>query len=374
VRKIRVCVTGANGFIGKNLITRLLVLENVEVIKIVKDTPINSYNSLLEDIDIVYHLAGVNRPLDENEFIEGNVNTTKYILNALNFDQKPVKFIMTSSIQADKDNSYGKSKLIAEEYLLNFTSSNSISTIIYRLPGVFGKWCKPNYNSVVATFCHNVAHDIPIEINDQEHLLKLTYIDDVIEELLSWIKRKIEIKKCHYAKIPVEFNITLGKLAEKIQDFPLYRRNLCVPQFNNLLVKNLYSTYLSYLTQDKFSYPLELRSDERGELFEWIKSESFGQLFVSTTKPGVTRGNHYHHTKTEKFLVIKGVAEIKFRKIDSDEVIIYIVDGNKPTVLDIPPGYTHSISNISTTELITLFWANEIFDSENPDTYFLNVV
>ncbi len=374
MRKIRVCVTGANGFIGKNLITRLLVLENVEVIKIVKDTPINSYNSLLEDIDIVYHLAGVNRPLDENEFIEGNVNTTKYILNALNFDQKPVKFIMTSSIQADKDNSYGKSKLIAEEYLLNFTSSNSISTIIYRLPGVFGKWCKPNYNSVVATFCHNVAHDIPIEINDQEHLLKLTYIDDVIEELLSWIKRKIEIKKCHYAKIPVEFNITLGKLAEKIQDFPLYRRNLCVPQFNNLLVKNLYSTYLSYLTQDKFSYPLELRSDERGELFEWIKSESFGQLFVSTTKPGVTRGNHYHHTKTEKFLVIKGVAEIKFRKIDSDEVIIYIVDGNKPTVLDIPPGYTHSISNISTTELITLFWANEIFDSENPDTYFLNVV
>jgi UDP-2-acetamido-2,6-beta-L-arabino-hexul-4-ose reductase len=374
VRKIRVCVTGANGFIGKNLITRLLVLENVEVIKIVKDTPINSYNSLLEDIDIVYHLAGVNRPLDENEFIEGNVNTAKYILNALNFDQKPVKFIMTSSIQADKDNSYGKSKLIAEEYLLNFTSSNSISTIIYRLPGVFGKWCKPNYNSVVATFCHNVAHDIPIEINDQEHLLKLTYIDDVIEELLSWIKRKIEIKKCHYAKIPVEFNITLGKLAEKIQDFPLYRRNLCVPQFNNLLVKNLYSTYLSYLTQDKFSYPLELRSDERGELFEWIKSESFGQIFVSTTKPGVTRGNHYHHTKTEKFLVIKGVAEIKFRKIDSDEVIIYIVDGNKPTVLDIPPGYTHSISNISTTELITLFWANEIFDSENPDTYFLNVV
>ena len=374
MRKIRVCVTGANGFIGKNLITRLLVLENVEVIKIVKDTPINSYNSLLEDIDIVYHLAGVNRPLDENEFIEGNVNTAKYILNALNFDQKPVKFIMTSSIQADKDNSYGKSKLIAEEYLLNFTSSNSISTIIYRLPGVFGKWCKPNYNSVVATFCHNVAHDIPIEINDQEHLLKLTYIDDVIEELLSWIKRKIEIKKCHYAKIPVEFNITLGKLAEKIQDFPLYRRNLCVPQFNNLLVKNLYSTYLSYLTQDKFSYPLELRSDERGELFEWIKSESFGQIFVSTTKPGVTRGNHYHHTKTEKFLVIKGVAEIKFRKIDSDEVIIYIVDGNKPTVLDIPPGYTHSISNISTTELITLFWANEIFDSENPDTYFLNVV
>lgn len=374
MRKIKICVTGANGFIGKNLITRLQVLENVEVVRIVKDTPLNFYNSLLEDIDIIYHLAGVNRPLDEDEFIEGNFNTTRHILSALDLNQKPIKFIMTSSMQADKDNSYGRSKLIAEKYLLNFTSSSLISAIIYRFPGVFGKWCKPNYNSVVATFCHNVAHNIPLEISDPDHLLKLIYIDDVIEELISWINIKIDIKKSHYAKIPVEFNITLGKLAETIQDFPVYRQNLCVPQFNNLLVKNLYSTYLSYLMQDKFSYPLELRSDERGELFEWIKSESFGQIFVSTTKPGVTRGNHYHHTKTEKFLVIKGTAEIKFRKIDSDEVIIYIADGNKPTVLDIPPGYTHSISNISTTELITLFWANEIFDSENPDTYFLNVV
>lgn len=373
MERLKICVTGADGFIGKNLISHLSLLKNVEIRKIVRDTSDNMYAKLLDDIDIVYHLAGVNRPDREEAFVEDNVDFTMRLLEAINFS-KPVKLIVTSSTQVDLDNPYGRSKLASEKYIQKFAESNPLAATIYRLTGVFGKWCRPNYNSVVATFCYNIANALPIQIHDPSHPIRLVYIDDVVNELLSFVNAGSEENGCRYAAIPIEFNTTIGKLAEHIQSFVENRTTFFIPSIGNLFIKNLYSTFLSYLPRDKFSYQLCLKADNRGDLFEWLKSPDFGQVFVSVTKPGVIRGNHYHHTKTEKFLVIKGIGEIRFRKIDEQEIIIYRVNGEHPTVVDIPPGYTHSITNIDDSDMITLFWANEIFNPLKPDTYFLDVI
>ena len=373
MEKIKIAVTGANGFIGKNLLARLETNQDLELHRINKNISIGDLRVKLANIDIVYHLAGVNRPINEQDFVLGNVDFTNQVLSILKLSSKPVKLIVSSSTQVEIDNPYGKSKRTAEELIKLTVKDSLIEAIIYRLPGVFGKWSKPNHNTVVATFCNNVINNIPLEIRDSNYELSLVYIDDVIESFISNIYKEKNSENFHYVNIPIQFNTTLGELANIIGKFKDNRTTLYAPMVGNLLVKNLYSTYLSFMPSQSFSYPLELKSDHRGDLFEWIKSKDFGQIFISTTKPGITRGNHYHHTKTEKFLVIRGQAEIKFRKIDNEEIITYPVNGEKPTVVDIPPGYTHSITNTGTTELITLFWANEIFDMDRIDTYFLNV-
>lgn len=370
----KVVVTGANGFVGKNLLAHLNRIENLELQSITRETKPEEFSEILKDAELIYHLAGVNRPKNEEEFSIGNSGLTAQLLKTiedLQPEKKPV-FVITSSTQAEMDNPYGKSKLDAEELLSKSSDNGFVNAVIYRLPGVFGKWSKPNYNSVISTFCHNVANGKELEIRDPNYSFPVVYIDDVIAELLTWMSAK-DIEKLTRAKVRTEFEVSLGFLAETISSFPKNRENLRAPKVGDTLTKYLYSTYLSYLPKDKFSYPMKLNVDNRGDLFEWIKSEDFGQIFVSTTKPGITRGNHFHHTKTEKFLVIRGEAIIRFRKIDGTEIIEYPVNGKVPTVVDIPTGYTHNITNVGEEELITLFWANEIFDHDRPDTYFLTV-
>ncbi len=373
MEKINVCVTGANGFIGRNLLTHLRQIDDLDIRTITRETQVSEYRKILSGIDIVYHLAGVNRTLNQNEFRDGNEELTKTLLSGIKPGNKPVKFVLASSTQATLQNAYGMSKKAAEEAVETVTSKN-IHGIIYRLPGVFGKWCKPGYNSVVATFCHNTAHNLPLTINNPDHPLTLVYIDDVVREFVGLLYEEVAGKRIINGSIPVEFNINVGRLADIISGFPGSRKTLKIPGLDDKLVKYLYSTYLSYLPHDAFSYPLEVRTDDRGFLFEWMKHESFGQIFISVTKPGIVRGNHFHHTKTEKFLVIQGSAEICFRNINDDNVIRYFVNGAAPQVLDIPPGYTHNITNTGDNELVTLFWANEIFDQTKPDTTSLKVV
>lgn len=368
---MKVIVTGAEGFIGKNLCVSLSTMDGIEVKRVFSTTKKEEYSPWIKEADVIYHLAGVNRPNDPSEFITGNTNFTNEILEiAAEGGIAPI-VVFSSTTQAVKDNDYGKSKRAAEELIEEYASSGKIHGAIYRLPGVFGKWSRPNYNSVVSTFCYNVANELPLDVRDPGFALLLVYIDDVVHAFLSHLNSRFTGLQT-FEVSPV-FQTTLGELADMISSFPGLRESLRAPKLGQDLEKRLYSTYLSYLPTDKFSYPMELKRDNRGDLFEWIKSEDFGQIFVSTTKPGITRGNHYHHTKTEKFLVIRGEAEIKFRQIDSDQTITYKVKGSEPTVVDIPTGYTHNITNTGQTELITLFWANEIFDTERPDTYFLEV-
>lgn len=366
----KIVVTGASGFIGKNLMVHLNGLKDIQLRTITRSDGMEEYNKKLRDVDIVFHLAGVNRPKEESEFSSGNAGLTKQLIRHLS---GPIKFVMTSSTQAAQDNPYGRSKLAAEQEIAKAVKENKIEGIIFRLPGVFGKWCKPNYNSVVATFCHNIAYDLPINISDPNHQLTLVYIDHVIAALMQQIDLPAQAGNLMRLEVSTKFSVTLGELREMIQDFLKCRQSLYAPKVANTLQKYLYSTFLSYLPQDLFSYSMKLKTDNRGDLFEWIKSADFGQIFVSTTKPGITRGNHFHHTKTEKFLVIRGKAVIRFRKIGEKQMIEYSVSGEEPNVVDIPPGYTHNITNIGNNELITLFWANEVFDPEKPDTYFEEV-
>ena len=368
---MKVVVTGAGGFIGRNLCATLDRIDGVEVKRVFSTTQKDEYSPWIKEADIIYHLAGVNRPKDPSEFITGNTNFTRDVLEVAAEGGNLPTVIISSTTQAVKDNDYGKSKRAAEELIEEYASKDKIHGAIYRLPGVFGKWSRPNYNSVVSTFCYNVANELPLEVRDPSFALPLVYIDDVVQAFVSHLNSRF--KGLGTFEVNPVFNTTLGELADIVSSFPGLRKSLRAPKVGKGLEKRLYSTYLSYLPMDKFSYPMELKKDNRGDLFEWIKSEDFGQIFVSTTKPGITRGNHYHHTKTEKFLVIRGEAEIGFRQIDSDQTITYKVNGSEPTVVDIPTGYTHNITNTGQTELITLFWANEIFDTERPDTYFLEV-
>ena len=371
---LKVVVTGANGFIGKNLCASLQFSSNVCLERISREDTGEKIAQKIADSDILFHLAGVNRPTDPKSFLLDNEQFTYKILDRIEKNNKPCKIIFSSSSQAVLDNPYGKSKLNAEEYASQWVKNTPHELNIYRLPGVFGKWCRPNYNSVVATFCYNVAYNLSLEIRDNNYELHLVYIDDVVQSFITHVKNKnIAAGKTIFESIDTVYQITLGKLSETILSFKESRNTLQIPAVDNALQKALYSTYLSYLPKDQFAYPMQVKTDERGTLFEWVKQIGFGQIFISTTKPGITRGNHFHHTKTEKFLVIQGEATIKFRHIDGDEIIEYKVSGQTPRVLDIPPGYTHNITNIGSENLITLFWANEIFDPAIPDTQFLKV-
>lgn len=368
---MKVLVTGANGFIGKNLIARLNELKVYDVISIDKDNTKEELVQALLNAEFIFHLAGINRPKDEKEFFEGNSGLTGEIVKILKDNNKNTPIAITSSIQADLDNAYGKSKKLAEEELLMYSTSSKAKVFIYRLPNVFGKWCRPNYNSAVATFCHKIARGEEVWISDQNIELTLVYIDDVVRSLISSMEDKNSLSG--YVKVDIEHKATLGKIVELLNSFVESRKNLIVPNMEDEFTKKLYSTYLSYLPEDKFSYPLKMNVDNRGSFTEFLKSPDRGQVSINISKPGITKGNHYHHTKNEKFLVVSGEGLIQFRKIDSDEVIEYKVSGDKLEVIDIPVGYTHNIINTGTSDMVTVMWVNEVFNPEKPDTIFMEV-
>ncbi|MFH1541077.1 MAG: NAD-dependent epimerase/dehydratase family protein [Elusimicrobiota bacterium] len=368
-----ILVLGSDGFIGKNLFAELKRLPDIKINKFDIDSDDKQLEYYLKESDIVFHLAGVNRPQKIEEFETGNVVLTQTIIETLEKLKRNPSIVFTSSIQAELDNPYGISKRKAEDILIEYSKKSGAKIYICRFPNVFGKWCRPNYNSVVSTFCHNITRGLDIEISDVNKEIELIYIDDIVSEFMDIVLDKYYSNTNNYCKLKQTFNITLGKLAEKIYQMRDVRKNLTVPDFSDEFTRCLYATYLSYLPQDKFSYNLELKTDQRGSLAEILKSPHFGQIFVSKTKKGIVRGNHYHNTKIEKFCVIQGKAVIKFRHILEDKIISYQVSGEDIKIVDIPPGYTHSIENTGNDELIVLFWADEIFNSQNPDTYFEEV-
>ena len=367
-----ILITGSNGFIGKNLISALS-RDNDIVIRTfdVDDDPV-LLESHLREADFVYHFAGVNRPRDPVEFETGNKQSTASLAKVLEKSGRCVPILLTSSIQAELVNPYGKSKKAAENILIDYNKKTGAPIYLYRLPGVFGKWSKPNYNTVVATFCHNIARGLDISISDPNMKIELAYIDDVVRLFASHLKARYDDKKIFY-KIDRTFKVTLGELSAKIYSLRNMRKTLILPDQSDYFMRCLHATYLSFLDTGDLSYPLDLKADNRGSLFELIKSEQFGQIFLSKTHKGIIRGNHYHDSKVEKFCVIQGDAVIRFRNILNDDVVEYYASDAKIEVVDIPPGYTHHIENIGDGEMIVLFWANQIFDPNNPDTYFRQV-
>ncbi|MCM3735370.1 capsular polysaccharide biosynthesis protein CapF [Bacillus cytotoxicus] len=369
---MNILVTGAKGFLGKNLVAELRNRGYNNIFEFTKESDPTLLDKYTKECDFVFHLAGVNRPEDESEFMEGNVGFTSQLLELLKRHDNKVPILITSSIQAEKDNPYGRSKKVGEELLFNYSKETDVKVYVYRLPNLFGKWSKPNYNTVVATFCHNIARGLDIQINNPGAELNLCYIDDVLEEFLRALEFNPTMQD-DYCVVPVVHTIKLGELADLIKSFKESRTNLSIPNMEAALTKKLYSTYLSFLPEDKFSYDLKMHGDHRGSFTEFIRTAERGQVSINVSKPGITKGNHWHHTKNEKFLVVSGEGLIRFRKIDSDDIIEYRVSGEKLQVVDIPTGYTHSIVNIGENDLVTVMWANECFDPEKPDTYFLEV-
>lgn len=369
---MKILITGAKGFIGKNLVAELKNRNYTDIFEYDRDTDPDLLDKYCEEADFVFHLAGVNRPKDESEFMEGNFGFTSTLLEKLKKYGNICPVMISSSIQAKLDNPYGRSKKAGEDLLFNYSQETGARVLVYRFPNVFGKWCRPNYNSAIATFCHNIAHDLPIIVNDPKIVLNLVYIDDLVNELINALEGK-ENRVGDFCEVPVVYTVTLGKIVELIYSFKKSREELSIPDMSDEFTKKLYSTYLSYLPEDQFSYELKMNVDNRGSFTEFIRTLDRGQVSVNISKPGITKGNHWHHTKNEKFLVVSGNGVIRFRKIDSDEIIEYFVSGDKLEVVDIPPGYTHNIENLGDTDMVTIMWANEPFDPENPDTYYLEV-
>lgn len=363
---MKVLVTGSNGFIGKNLTVRLRELEHYEVIAFNRPHSLAELKSCIDQCDAIVHLAGVNRPNDVKEFAEGNVDLTTRLCELIAITGRRIPLIVSSSAQASTPNPYGESKKIAEEICEKFSSGSGNPVSIFRLPGVFGKWCKPNYNSVVATFCHNIANHLPIQVNDRATLVRLVYVDDVVSAFI----RILDNMPPGFAHSEVEpiYEITLGNLVSQIESFKNCRSSLVSEQVGTGFVRALYATYVSYLPPSEFAYDLPKHGDERGIFVEMLKTRDSGQFSFFTAHPGVTRGGHYHHTKTEKFLVIKGEARFGFRNILSDERYELNTSGDKPRVVETVPGWTHDITNIGKDEMVVMLWANEIFDRQRPDT------
>ncbi|MBQ3356270.1 MAG: capsular polysaccharide biosynthesis protein CapF [Oscillospiraceae bacterium] len=380
---MNVLVTGAKGFVGKNLCATLKniaagkdksfgIAADISVFEYDVDTAPAQLDAWCRDCDFVFHLAGVNRPKDAAEYMEGNFGFTDTLLTKLEAYGNTCPVMISSSTQAALDNPYGKSKLAGEERLRRYSADTGAKTLIYRFPNLFGKWCRPNYNSVVATFCHNIAHSLQIRIDNPETVLQLAYIDDVVAELIAALQGR-EHREGDFCCVPTVHEISLGELAAVLSRFRASREDLSVPDMGDALTRKLYATYLSYLPEDAFAYPLVRHSDARGSFTEILRTADCGQFSVNISKPGVVKGNHWHHTKNEKFLVVSGRGVIRFRRIDGDEVYEYYVSGEEPEVVDIPTGYTHNIENLGDTELVTFMWASECFDPDKPDTYYLEV-
>lgn len=381
---MNILVTGSSGFIGKNLIVTLQCIAKGldktydglcvdEIFCCDKDTSAQELELYAKECDFVFHLAGINRPQNVSEFMEGNYGFTTRLLELLKKYNNKAPILMSSSIQAELDNDYGKSKKAGEDYLLQYGKNNDIKTFVFRLPNVFGKWCRPNYNSAVSTFCHNIANDLEITVNNIHTQLNLVYIDDVVRAFIECINGKVLLKD-GYCKVPIEHQATLGYIVELLDSFVESRNNRQTPnQLENSFEKKLYATFLSYLPVDRFSYPLMMNVDNRGSFTEFLKTYEFGQVSVNISKPHIVKGNHWHHSKNEKFLVVSGKGVIRFRQIGTTKIYEYNVSGDNLQVVDIPCGYTHNIENLGDTDMVTIMWANEQFDTKKPDTYFEEV-
>lgn len=368
---MNVLVTGSEGFLGKNLIERLSRIDDINLFKFNRDTSLDKLNNIIKHIDFIFHLAGVNRPQDNYEFYSGNSSLTYKIIELIEENKRSIPILFSSSSQTSIDNDYGKSKLEAENHLRQYSKRSDSPIFIYRLPGVFGKWSKPNYNSVISTWCYSIANDLEIQIDNENKQLELVYIDDVLNSFVSKLNSKVSNYNC---QIENRYFKTLGDIARLLYEFKESRKSLIIPRVGSGFERALYATYLSYLPTDRFSYTLSGHSDNRGTFYEILKTLDSGQFSISTTKPGETiRGNHYHNTKNEKFLVVKGEAVIQLRHINSDDIVEYKVSDKKMQVVEMIPGYTHNIKNISNEEMILLIWANEIYNPLEPDTYFLEV-
>ena len=374
---MKVLVTGAHGFVGKNLCTQLNNIKagkakNYSVtISEVMEYDLDTNPALLDEFcqraDFVFNLAGVNRPKDSAEFMKGNLGFASILLDSLKKCGNTCPVMISSSIQATLDNPYGESKRAGEQLMFDYSKETGAKVLVYRFLNIFGKWCRPNYNSVVATFCNNI--DIPIKVSDPNRVINLVYIDDVVEELIAALNQ-LEHYDGDFCIVPVMYTITLGRIADLLYSFREMPQTLGVPDLADSFSKKLYSTYLSYLPQEKFSYPVKMNIDDRGHFTELIRTVSCGQFSVNVSKAGVIKGQHWHHTKNEKFVVVSGHGLIQLRKIGTDEVICFEVSGNKIEVVEMIPGYTHNIINLSETEnLVTFIWCNERFDSNYPDTF-----
>ncbi len=372
----RILVTGAAGFLGRNLVVHLQAREDVSLFQLDRANSPQELDDWAAEADVVFHLAGVNRPENVEEFQEGNVEFTAALLDAIKRTGNRAQLIFSSSIQAAIDNPYGRSKRRAEEILTDYAAETGAVVSVFRLKNLFGKWCSPNYNSVTATFCHRIARDLPIDIRDPDCKITLAHVDDVVEAFLTEMDERPARNGVLVTPDPIpDFTLTLGELGCRIKFMHQMQKTQLLPDFSSRFDRQLYGTYLSYLPQERWQYaPSKIHADNRGNLAELLKSPQFGQVFVSRTNPGVTRGNHYHHTKTEKFVVIGGEGLIRLRHIHQREVTEFRVRGEDYRIVEIPPGYTHSITNTGTTEMITLFWACEMFDPDHPDTYPMPVL
>lgn len=380
---MNILITGANGFVGKNFCAALSnirdgkdktrnITGDINIFEYDIETGKEKLEYYCKNADFVFNLAGVNRPKDEKEFMDGNFGFASELLDTLKKYNNLCPIVISSSIQATLDNPYGKSKKAGEDLFFEYSRQTGAKVLVYRFPNVFGKWCRPNYNSAVATFCHNIAHDLDITVNDRNHMMNLVYIDDVVDELLRALKGQ-ETRKDDFCEVPVVHQITLGEIADLLYSFKESRNDKSVCDVNDAFTNKLYATYLSYLPEDEFSYPLKMNCDERGSFTEILRTENRGQFSVNISKPGITKGNHWHNTKNEKFVVVSGRGVIRFRKIGESKVYEYFVSGDKIEVVDIPVGYTHNIENLGDTDMVTFMWANECFNPDKPDTFFEEV-
>lgn len=371
---MKVLITGASGFVGKNLQLHLAERKDVQVVCFTRDHSVAQLPTLLKEADFVFHLAGVNRPQDPGEFAAGNAELTQSLCHAVGAlaesTGKKVPVVYTSSTQAGRDNPYGNSKRGAEEALWALALGHGVPVHVFRLPNVFGKWCRPNYNSAVATFCHNIARDLPIQVNDPAAPVTLVYVDDVIERFIQLMDGADgTVDADGFATITPQYTTTVGELARQIQSFKDSRITLMTDRVGTGLVRALYSTYVSYLPPESFAYVVPQHGDARGVFVEMLKTPDAGQFSFFTAHAGITRGGHYHHSKTEKFLVIKGQARFKFRHMQTGEAHELVTAGDKSEIVETVPGWTHDITNIGTDEMVVMLWANEVFDRARPDTF-----
>lgn len=367
---MKILVTGSNGFIAKNLIQFLSEKSDVEILKYHRQSSEQELSEMVLAADWIIHLAGINRPQNEQEFIDGNVGLTEKITQLLQLNNKKTPLILSSSIQVEREqtNTYAQSKLDGEKAVIQLHQQHGNPVYICRLANVFGKWSRPNYNSAVATFCYNVVHDLPIQIHDVNSVIRLVYIDDVVETFWKMIQK--EYQPTHpIFHIEPEYQITVGELAETLKGFKHSRQTLVTDEVGTGLKRALYSTYLSFFEPQHFDYTVPKYADARGVFVEMLKTPTAGQFSYFTAHPGITRGGHYHHSKNEKFLVIKGKALFKFKHIVTGEFYQLKTSGDEPRIVETVPGWTHDITNIGDDEMIVMLWANEIFDREKPDTY-----
>ena len=383
---MNILVTGAKGFVGRNLVSQLhnirdgkakyydIAGQEINVYEYDIDSDPAELEIYCKDADFVFNLAGVNRPKDQSEFMKGNFGFASTLLDTLKKYNNTCPVMISSSIQAELDNPYGESKRAGENLMFDYAKETGAKVLVYRYPNLFGKWCRPNYNSAVATFCNNIAHDLPIQVNDPNVVMHLVYIDDVVDELIAALSGK-EHYEGKFCVVPTVHTITLGGIVELLYSFKNSRSDLSIADMNDPLTKKLYSTYLSYLPTDQFSYPLKMNVDHRGSFTEIIRSKDRGQFSINITKPGIIKGQHWHHTKNEKFLAVSGEGVIRFRDMrqENSPVIEYHVSGEKLEVIDIPTGYTHNIENTGTVDLVTFIWCNECFDPNRPDTFYEEV-